>query len=332
MNKVLILSLAPIGKWKTLKKKIDYITKSLNKAKNAEFVVDIVELSAVAHVPEVKQGRITHAYMDKLTRPYFDTGYDFVALHMSKAQWKSLGIQTSLLGSYHVDNDECAEIYFWADENTTLAKHGYRDKFGETFLHEMGHAYAQGAELPDDTHEYHNRTKDMSNYYKSKDMSLYQKERMLKRRTVTLLQKLKASLLLLKPTKLQPLVELRANAIVDAMALMGHPVRIVEGFRSIERQNQLYAQGRTAAGQIVTNAKGGESFHNYGVAVDFVFRNEGYNASKELWNTLGAVGKSQGFEWGGDWKGFVDLPHFELKQGYTLKDFQEGKVDYSKFK
>jgi peptidoglycan L-alanyl-D-glutamate endopeptidase CwlK len=137
------------------------------------------------------------------------------------------------------------------------------------------------------------------------------------------------------PTKLVPLVERQAVKIIESMEKLGQPIRIVEGFRSIERQNQLYAQGRTTAGNIVTNAKGGESFHNYGVAVDFVFRKEGYNATQAQWQTLGNVGKSHGFEWGGspEWikAGLNDRPHFEMKLGYTLKDFQQGKVDYSKF-
>ena len=115
------------------------------------------------------------------------------------------------------------------------------------------------------------------------------------------------------------------------MALLGHPVRITEGYRSMERQQELYNQGRTTPGNIVTNAKAGESFHNYGVAVDFVFRKEGYNASEELWQTLGAIGKSQGFEWGGDWAKFVDKPHFSMTLGYSLEDFKLGKVDYSKW-
>jgi peptidoglycan L-alanyl-D-glutamate endopeptidase CwlK len=132
-----------------------------------------------------------------------------------------------------------------------------------------------------------------------------------------------------KVNKLYPLVQRRADAIVESMALLGHPVRIVQGYRSMEEQQELYNQGRTTPGNIVTNAKAGESFHNYGVAVDFVFRKEGYNASEELWNTLGAVGKSQGFEWGGDWVKFVDRPHFSMTMGSSLKDFQDGKVDYS---
>lgn len=132
--------------------------------------------------------------------------------------------------------------------------------------------------------------------------------------------------------QLQPLVRRQANLVVAEMDLFGHPVRIVEGYRSNQRQDELYAQGRTVPGPIVTNARGGESFHNHGVAVDFVFRNEGYRASYQLWQTLGAVIEKHGFEWGGNWKGgFVDMPHAEMTLGYTIKDFQQGKVVYSLF-
>ena len=66
--------------------------------------------------------------------------------------------------------------------------------------------------------------------------------------------------------------------------------------------------------------------------MDFVFVKEGFEASQELWDTLGIVGKAQGFEWGGSWKNFIDKPHFQLTLGHSIKDFQEDKVDYSKFK
>lgn len=130
---------------------------------------------------------------------------------------------------------------------------------------------------------------------------------------------------------LKPRVKRQANKIVEDMRLLGHPVRITEGYRSMERQAQLYAQGRTAPGPVVTNAKPGDSFHNYGVAVDFTFVEYGYNASLALWETLGNVGKKHGFVWGGDWSGFVDRPHFEMTLGYTLEDFKSNNVDYAKY-
>ena len=133
-------------------------------------------------------------------------------------------------------------------------------------------------------------------------------------------------------TDLLPTVRKRAELLVLIMKLLGKPIRITEGFRSIKRQNELYAQGRTKPGKIVTNAKGGESFHQYGVAVDFVFVKEGYNGN---WELLGKIGERLGFEWGGsvEWAraGFVDRPHFQYTLGRSYKDFQNGKVDLSKF-
>lgn len=46
------------------------------------------------------------------------------------------------------------------------------------------------------------------------------------------------------------------------------PILVLHGYRSIEEQNALYAQGRTAPGKRVTNAKGGQSAHNFGMAID----------------------------------------------------------------
>jgi peptidoglycan L-alanyl-D-glutamate endopeptidase CwlK len=82
----------------------------------------------------------------------------------------------------------------------------------------------------------------------------------------------------------------------------------------------------------VTNAKGGESLHNYGVAVDFTFVQYGYNATEQMWQSLGHVAESKGFEWGGRWTSFPDRPHCQLMLGYTLADFKTGKVDYDKYK
>lgn len=140
-------------------------------------------------------------------------------------------------------------------------------------------------------------------------------------------------LLKARPNSTQPLVKRQADKVVKAMSAMGYPVTVFQGFRSFEEQNALYAQGRTKPGAIVTNAKGGDSFHNYGVAVDIVFVVDGKPSwsQKHAWKTLGKVGKDHGFEWGGDWVGFVDLPHFQLTNGYTLKDFKSNKVDYIKY-
>ncbi len=153
---------------------------------------------------------------------------------------------------------------------------------------------------------------------------------------LSLLQKILAQLLQSRkpPSDLTPLMKGKAQELLKKMTTLGYEVTMYQGFRSKEEQNKLYAQGRTTAGAIVTNARGGESLHNYGVGFDMVFVENGRPSWKEKhpWALLGKEGKKLGLEWGGDWTGFVDRPHFQLLQGYTLQDFQLGKVDYNKYK
>jgi peptidoglycan L-alanyl-D-glutamate endopeptidase CwlK len=99
-------------------------------------------------------------------------------------------------------------------------------------------------------------------------------------------------------------------------------------YRSIEEQNKLYAQGRTRPGKKVTNAKGGQSFHNYRVAYDcgpVIGGNIAWNR-EDLFKKIGQIGVSLGLEWGGNFKSIKDLPHFQYTGGLTLRDFQSGKT------
>lgn len=100
----------------------------------------------------------------------------------------------------------------------------------------------------------------------------------------------------------------------------GFDLRITSGYRSMEEQAQLYANGRGGytyngkrykdlTGKIVTNAKPGQSNHNLRKAIDIVDRAKGYNLD---WPKLGNIGKSVGLAWGGDWASFPDKPHFEF--------------------
>jgi peptidoglycan L-alanyl-D-glutamate endopeptidase CwlK len=61
----------------------------------------------------------------------------------------------------------------------------------------------------------------------------------------------------------------RLIGAIEATWPVNMAIRIVQGLRTIDEQNALYAQGRTKPGNKVTNAKGGSSYHNYGLAVDF---------------------------------------------------------------
>lgn len=123
-------------------------------------------------------------------------------------------------------------------------------------------------------------------------------------------------------------------------ALTGRALcRFAFTLRTIEEQDALYAKGRTKPGKIVTNAKGGQSYHNYGLAIDIVLlidkdKNGSYESAswetnvdfdgdgKADWMEAVKVFKSYGWEWAGDWK-FVDMPHFQKTFGKSIKELQK---------
>lgn len=100
-----------------------------------------------------------------------------------------------------------------------------------------------------------------------------------------------------------------------------HPF-ITEGMRSFEESDELYQQGRTKPGQIVTNAPGGSSFHNYGLAIDFVIQENGFSRwdVNENWMIVVNIFKKYGWEWGGDWRHIKDNPHLQKSFGYDWRD------------
>lgn len=245
----------------------------------------------------------------------------------TKDQLRASGI-TGHIGMYDLtDGDTKLDIYFGIPPklDKRAKNNGFKYNFTWLMVHEYLHGEEQQSGTPDRVH-------DMEKQGRLKELLELHLER--RRQLFTIKGLLEKLLNLLKrhPSQgLLPRVERQANIVVAEMARRGHPVRIVEGYRSKERQDELYAQGRTEPGAIVTNARGGESLHNYGVAVDFVFRKEGYNASPGLWQLLGTVGVENGFSWGGDWNTFVDKPHFEMTLNYSLYDFQVGNVDYKDY-
>lgn len=95
---------------------------------------------------------------------------------------------------------------------------------------------------------------------------------------------------------------------------LGYVVKIICGTRSWAEQEELYAKGRTVPGARVTNAKAGASWHNYGVAFDIgLFTAKGdYVTDDGVYRRLVELaGVPEGFEWGGGWKSFCDVPHFQ---------------------
>ncbi|KMT21495.1 peptidoglycan-binding protein [Clostridium cylindrosporum] len=107
----------------------------------------------------------------------------------------------------------------------------------------------------------------------------------------------------------------------------GLDVIIIQTLRSIDEQDTLYSQGRSKPGSIVTNAKGGYSMHNYGLAFDIAIKKNGSIVweDEKLYYKAGKIGESLGLEWGGSWKSFKDYPHFQWTGGLTIQDLLSGK-------
>lgn len=143
--------------------------------------------------------------------------------------------------------------------------------------------------------------------------------------------------------KLHPAIRQEAADTINKIE-QGFPpnikIRVVQSLRTIEEQNALYAQGRTKPGNRVTNAKGGKSYHNYGLAIDFAIMYDENNDGKfELlswdiakdadkdgkseWMEVVDAFKSIGWEWGGEWHSIKDFPHLEKKFGYTVSKLLE---------
>ncbi|MFD2133353.1 M15 family metallopeptidase [Pseudogracilibacillus auburnensis] len=125
-----------------------------------------------------------------------------------------------------------------------------------------------------------------------------------------------------------PVIKKGAEEIIRRAYKEGIYVLFSDGYRSHAEQNKLYAKGRTAPGKIVTNARGGQSMHNFGLALDFFLTNKaGKTASWTVnanWRRVVEIAKSLGFEWGGDWKSFKDYPHIQMTGGLSLAQLRAG--------
>lgn len=119
---------------------------------------------------------------------------------------------------------------------------------------------------------------------------------------------------------LHPSVREEMKTIIDECnkSLTGRSqVRVAQGLRTFAEQDALYNQKPK-----VTNAKGGESVHNYGFAVDIVLIIDGKTASWDThkdwdndgiadWDECVKVFAKHGWSWGGNWTSFKDMPHFD---------------------
>jgi len=113
-------------------------------------------------------------------------------------------------------------------------------------------------------------------------------------------------------TLAEPVRDMARSLLYHARVDLHLDVRVIQGTRTYAEQDTLYTQGRTAPGQIVTNAPGGYSFHNFGVAFDVgLFRGRSYIEAGPGYTRVGHLGEGIGLEWGGRWRSFQDMPHFQ---------------------
>jgi peptidoglycan LD-endopeptidase CwlK len=121
--------------------------------------------------------------------------------------------------------------------------------------------------------------------------------------------------------KLEPFVV----AAMQAMEKHGVTIEVISGLRSWAQQAALFAQGRTKPGPIVTKARPGSSWHNYGLAIDLgLFKAGKYLDSAQpalaakLYAEIGKIAAAHGIEWAGTWKSFPEGPHFQWTGGLSL--------------
>lgn len=143
---------------------------------------------------------------------------------------------------------------------------------------------------------------------------------------------------------LHPVVAEKCRDFLARCEAAGIEIIITSTYRDNEAQAELYAQGRTKPGRKVTNAKPGQSYHNWRVAFDVVplrcgkcVWGTGGNGldddptdddtdDLELWQRVGQIGESVGLEWAGRWTSFREFPHFQFTGDLNLADFQEGRT------
>lgn len=137
------------------------------------------------------------------------------------------------------------------------------------------------------------------------------------------------------PTGLHPVVADKRDQLIAEAEELGISILITDDFRSAEEQDRLYAQGRTAPGNIVTHVRGGESYHNFGLAIDFALQlpdasvvwdieRDDNGSGRPDWLEVADLAKELGFDWGGDWRGFKDYPHLEMTFGLSIRELQDG--------
>lgn len=132
---------------------------------------------------------------------------------------------------------------------------------------------------------------------------------------------------------LQPRAQEAARTFLRKVLDAGINARIISGTRTYAEQNLLFKKGRFGnPPPKVTNARGGQSNHNFGIAWDIgIFEANGaYLGESPLYQKAAEVGLIEGIEWGGSWQTFKDRPHYQLATANPLRlvrqSFEDGQV------
>ncbi|UOF91667.1 peptidoglycan-binding protein [Fodinisporobacter ferrooxydans] len=124
---------------------------------------------------------------------------------------------------------------------------------------------------------------------------------------------------------LNPHVASMATRFLELTRANQLDVHIYAAFRSWDEEDRLFAQGRWTPGNIVTNARGGDSYHNWGLAFDAApYENGMISNDVEKFKRMGQLGLQVGLEWGGNFKSIVDYPHFQFTFGLNTWDLLNG--------
>jgi len=116
---------------------------------------------------------------------------------------------------------------------------------------------------------------------------------------------------------LTPKAQVLARRFLKILKEAGKDVRVLSGTRTYAEQDVLYKKGRNGSTEPrVTNAKGGQSNHNFGIAWDIgLFEAGKYITTDSKYKALAplVLPKLAELEWGGNWKSFPDMPHYQHK-------------------
>lgn len=119
---------------------------------------------------------------------------------------------------------------------------------------------------------------------------------------------------------IHPILARKARDVMGLALKEGYKLVVTQGLRTFDEQHKLFLQRPK-----VTNADAGESYHNYGVAVDLAFVVDGKLSWEErLYKNIGRWANQIGLTWGGNWK-FVDYPHVQLA---NMPSVRKMKVTY----